>query len=52
MASFNTGGGRVTEILNDKSVLVALGDGGAHVDMVCNAGYPAYSSAAGCASTR
>ena len=32
----------MTEILNDKSVLVALGDGGAHVDMLCDAGYPTY----------
>ena len=40
MASFNTRVDRMTEILNDKSVLVALGDGGAHVDMLCDAGYP------------
>jgi N-acyl-D-amino-acid deacylase len=42
MASFNTRVDRMTEILNDKSVLVALGDGGAHVDMMCDAGYPTY----------
>ena len=42
MASFNTRIDRMTEILNDKSVLVALGDGGAHVDMLCDAGYPTY----------
>ncbi len=42
MASFNTRVDRMTEILNDKSVLVALGDGGAHVDMLCDAGYPTY----------
>jgi N-acyl-D-amino-acid deacylase len=41
MVSFNTRGDSMTEILNDKSVLVALGDGGAHVDMLCDAGYPA-----------
>jgi len=42
MASFNTRVDRMTEILNDKTVLVALGDGGAHVDMLCDAGYPTY----------
>jgi N-acyl-D-amino-acid deacylase len=42
MASFNTRVDRMQEILNDKSVLVALGDGGAHVDMLCDAGYPTY----------
>jgi N-acyl-D-aspartate/D-glutamate deacylase len=42
MASFNTRVDRMTEILKDKSVLVALGDGGAHVDMLCDAGYPTY----------
>ena len=42
MASFNTRVDRMTEILNDKRVLVALGDGGAHVDMLCDAGYPTY----------
>ena len=30
------------ELLNDKSILIALGDGGAHVDMLCDAGYPTY----------
>ena len=33
---------RMSEILNDKSILIALGDGGAHVDMLCDAGYPTY----------
>jgi len=42
MQSFNTRIDRMTEILNDKSVLIALGDGGAHVDMLCDAGYPTY----------
>jgi N-acyl-D-amino-acid deacylase len=42
MQSFNTRVDRMTEILNDKSVLIALGDGGAHVDMLCDAGYPTY----------
>jgi N-acyl-D-aspartate/D-glutamate deacylase len=42
MASFNTRVDRMKEILSDKRVLVALGDGGAHVDMLCDAGYPTY----------
>jgi N-acyl-D-aspartate/D-glutamate deacylase len=42
MQSFNTRIDRMTEILNDPSVLIALGDGGAHVDMLCDAGYPTY----------
>jgi N-acyl-D-aspartate/D-glutamate deacylase len=42
MSSYNTRVDRMTEILNDPSVLIALGDGGAHVDMLCDAGYPTY----------
>ena len=42
MSSFNTRIDRMTEILNDPSVLIALGDGGAHLDMLCDAGYPTY----------
>jgi len=42
MASFNTRVDRMAEILANTSVLVALGDGGAHVDMLCDAGYPTY----------
>jgi N-acyl-D-amino-acid deacylase len=42
MQSFNTRIDRMTEILNDPSVLIALGDGGAHVDMLCDAGYPTF----------
>jgi N-acyl-D-aspartate/D-glutamate deacylase len=42
MASWNTREDRMRELLNDKSVLMALGDGGAHVDMLCDAGYPTY----------
>ena len=30
------------ELLNNNSILMALGDGGAHVDMLCDAGYPTY----------
>ncbi|MSO77130.1 MAG: amidohydrolase [Alphaproteobacteria bacterium] len=42
MASFNTRIDRMTEILNNPDVLIALGDGGAHVDMLCDCGYPTY----------
>jgi N-acyl-D-amino-acid deacylase len=42
MASWNTREDRMKELLNDKSILMALGDGGAHVDMLCDAGYPTY----------
>ncbi len=42
MASFNTRIDRMTEILNDRTVLLGLGDGGAHLDMLCDAGYPSY----------
>ena len=42
MASFNTRIDRMAELLNDPSVLIGLGDGGAHVDMLCDSGYPTY----------
>jgi N-acyl-D-aspartate/D-glutamate deacylase len=42
MQSFNTRVDRMTEILNDRSFLIGLGDGGAHVDMLCDCGYPTY----------
>jgi N-acyl-D-aspartate/D-glutamate deacylase len=42
LAQFNTNIGRVAENLNDPGVLIALGDAGAHVDMLCDAGYPTY----------
>jgi N-acyl-D-aspartate/D-glutamate deacylase len=42
MQSFNTRVGAMAEILNDPNVLIALGDGGAHLDMLCDAGYPTY----------
>ena len=32
----------MTELLNNPSILIGLGDGGAHVDMLCDAGYPTY----------
>jgi len=42
LAQFNTDVKRVAENLCDPRVLIALGDGGAHVDMLCDAGYPTY----------
>jgi len=40
--SWNTRVDRMAELLNDRSVLLGLGDGGAHLDMLCDAGYPTY----------
>ncbi|HXJ09800.1 MAG TPA: amidohydrolase family protein, partial [Burkholderiales bacterium] len=42
MQSFNSRADRMAEILNDPSVLLGLGDGGAHLDMLCDSGYPTY----------
>ena len=42
MTSFNTRVDRMSELLNNPSILIGLGDGGAHVDMLCDAGYPTY----------
>jgi N-acyl-D-aspartate/D-glutamate deacylase len=42
MTSFNTRVDRMSELLNNPSVLIGLGDGGAHVDMLCDAGYPTF----------
>ena len=42
MASWNTREDRMRELLNNRAILMALGDGGAHVDMLCDAGYPTY----------
>jgi N-acyl-D-aspartate/D-glutamate deacylase len=42
IASFNTRIDRMAEILNDPAMLLGLGDGGAHLDMLCDAGYPTY----------
>jgi N-acyl-D-aspartate/D-glutamate deacylase len=41
-ASFNTRPERMRELLNDPSVLLGLGDGGAHLDILCDSGYPTY----------
>lgn len=40
--SWNTRVDRMTEMLNDPAVLLGLGDGGAHLDMLCDSGYPTY----------
>jgi N-acyl-D-aspartate/D-glutamate deacylase len=42
MQSFNSRPDRVAELLNERSVLLGLGDGGAHLDMLCDSGYPTY----------
>jgi N-acyl-D-amino-acid deacylase len=42
LAQFNVNIDLVKENLVDPNVLIALGDGGAHVDMLCDAGYPTY----------
>ena len=42
LAQFNVNVDLVKENLVDPNVLIALGDGGAHVDMLCDAGYPTY----------
>jgi len=42
MQSFNTRTDRMAEILNNRDMLLGLGDGGAHLDMLCDSGYPTY----------
>ena len=42
MQSFNTRADRMVEILRNKDMLLGLGDGGAHLDMLCDSGYPTY----------
>src|SRR5688500_2447626 len=42
MKSFNARPERMAELLNDRSILLGLGDGGAHLDMLCDSGYPTY----------
>jgi N-acyl-D-aspartate/D-glutamate deacylase len=32
----------MAEILNNRDMLLGLGDGGAHLDMLCDSGYPTY----------
>jgi len=42
LAQFNVNVELVKQNLLDPRVLIALGDAGAHVDMLCDAGYPTY----------
>ena len=42
LAQFNTTMSLVKELMVDPTILLALGDGGAHVDMLCDAGYPTF----------
>src|SRR5438105_1409933 len=42
MQSFNTRVDRMTEILQNKDMLLGLGDGGAHLDMLRDSGYPTF----------
>jgi N-acyl-D-aspartate/D-glutamate deacylase len=42
MQSFNSRVDRMAEILNNRDMLLGLGDGGAHLDMLCDSGYPTY----------
>jgi N-acyl-D-amino-acid deacylase len=42
LQSFNTRVDRVIEILRNRDILLGLGDGGAHLDMLCDSGYPTY----------
>ena len=42
MTSFNNRIDRMAEILNNPDMLLGLGDGGAHLDMLCDSGYPTY----------
>ena len=42
ITSFNTRIDRMAELLNNPAILLGLGDGGAHVDMLCDSGYPTF----------
>jgi len=42
MQSFNSRADRMAELLNNRDMLLGLGDGGAHLDMLCDSGYPTY----------
>jgi N-acyl-D-amino-acid deacylase len=42
LATFNNRPERMREILANPDILIGLGDGGAHVDMLCDSGYPTF----------
>lgn len=42
LSTFNHRVDRMKEILANRDILIGLGDGGAHVDMLCDSGYPTY----------
>jgi len=42
LKTFNNRPERMREILNNRDVLIGLGDAGAHVDMLCDSGYPTF----------
>ncbi|NNL84619.1 MAG: amidohydrolase family protein [Myxococcales bacterium] len=39
---FNADESRIPELITDPRAMIGLSDGGAHVDMLCDAGYPTY----------
>ena len=42
LSTFNHRVDRMKEILRNRDILLGLGDGGAHLDMLCDCGYPTY----------
>ena len=42
MALFNADENRVAELITHPNTMIGLSDGGAHVDMLCDAGYCTY----------
>ncbi|MDH5222142.1 MAG: amidohydrolase family protein, partial [Betaproteobacteria bacterium] len=42
LKSFNSREDRMAEVLRNRDMLLGLGDGGAHLDMLCDSGYPTF----------